>query len=88
MIANYRFLGVDSDTLSTVYNINPKSAQQKSIIASRALSFLRLHTAALLPSKPVKAKKRTITGCFQRQKGPRASCTHIMLASCAAALLP
>ena len=57
MIANYRFLGVDSDTLSTVYKINPKSAQQKSIIVSRALSFLRKHTAALLPSKPSKAKK-------------------------------
>ena len=73
MIANYRFLGVDSDTLSTVYNIDQNQPSKKAslpraikqsfqavkiaIVASRALSFLRKHTAALLPSKPVKAQK-------------------------------
>ena len=64
MIANYRFLWVDSDRLSAVYKNDPKSAQQKSIVVSRALSFLRRHAAALLPSKPVKAKKEPYRGVF------------------------
>jgi hypothetical protein len=89
LIANYRFLGVDSDTLSTVYKHQPKiSPTKKHQSLARPLSFLRKHAAALLPSIPSKAKKERYRPIFDAKKcladHVRAHDDHV----CAAALLP
>jgi len=80
MIANYRFLGVDSDTLSTVYKIEPKSTLAKPSLP-RAIkqsfsAFKNPHHCLARAKLPAWVRrsfaaivvqqrlKKTITGCF------------------------